>query len=45
MDACFLVCEPHEEEKEESSEFCTIFFLNTLIEEVQGRQVLVNDDE
>lgn len=31
--------------KEESSELCTIFFLNTLIEEVQGRQVLVNDDE
>ena len=31
--------------KEESSELCTILFFNTLIGEVQGRQVLVNGDE
>lgn len=31
--------------KEESSELCTILFFNTLIEEGQGRQVLVNGDE
>ena len=39
------VCEPHEEEKRRKFRTLHYFFFNTLIEEVQGRQVLVNDDD